>query len=99
MNSQVLPGPSRDHPRSSTVHHPSTPWKKRNVPMTSTGLNAIADAHGRLIVLAMDQRATLQRMLTAAGQPAEPADLEQFKVDVIGALSPLVSGVLTDVDY
>jgi tagatose-1,6-bisphosphate aldolase len=67
--------------------------------MTSTGLNAIADAHGRLIVLAMDQRATLQRMLTAAGQPAEPADLEQFKVDVIGALSPLVSGVLTDVDY
>jgi tagatose-1,6-bisphosphate aldolase len=67
--------------------------------MTATGLDVIADDGGRLAVLAMDQRATLRRMLTGAGKPAEPADLEQFKVDVIGALSPLASAVLTDVEY
>jgi len=47
----------------------------------------------------MDQRASLRRMLTGAGKPAEDADLTSFKVDVIGALSPLASGVLTDVEY
>jgi tagatose 1,6-diphosphate aldolase/sulfofructosephosphate aldolase len=67
--------------------------------MPATGLDVIADESGRLAVLAMDQRATLRRMLTAAGQPAEPGDLEQFKIDVIGALSPLASAVLTDVEY
>jgi tagatose-1,6-bisphosphate aldolase len=67
--------------------------------MSSTGLETISDDHGRLIVLAMDQRATLERMLTGAGQPAGHRDLAQFKVEVIGALSPLASGVLTDVDY
>lgn len=63
------------------------------------GLDVIADAGGRLAVLAMDQRATLRRMLTAAGKRAEDADLEAFKVDVIGALAPYASGVLTDVEY
>jgi tagatose-1,6-bisphosphate aldolase len=67
--------------------------------MPATGLDAIADSAGRLAVLAMDQRATLRRMLTGAGKPAEDGDLEQFKVDVIGALSPLASAVLTDVEY
>ena len=67
--------------------------------MTRSPLASIADEDGRVIVLAMDQRATLARMLTAADRPAQPADLAQFKVDVIGALSPLSSGVLTDVDY
>ncbi len=69
--------------------------------MTSTPstLDAIADANGRFAVLAMDQRGSLRSMLTKAGQSAEPADLTAFKVDVIGALSPLASGVLTDVEY
>jgi len=67
--------------------------------MPATGLDAIADRDGRLAVLAMDQRATLRRMLAGAGRPGEDRDLEQFKVDVIGALSPLSSGVLTDVDH
>jgi tagatose-1,6-bisphosphate aldolase len=64
-----------------------------------TGLDAIADADGRLAVLAMDQRATLRRMLTAAGKPAEDSDLAAFKLDVISALAPYASGVLTDVEY
>jgi tagatose-1,6-bisphosphate aldolase len=67
--------------------------------MSAAGLDAIADGQGRLAVLAMDQRATLRRMLTAAGKPATDADLGAFKVDVISALSPLASGVLTDVEY
>src|SRR5664279_3219027 len=67
--------------------------------MSPIGLDAIADDNGRVAVLAMDQRATLRRMLTAAGRPAEDSDLSAFKVDVISALSPLSSGVLTDVEY
>jgi tagatose 1,6-diphosphate aldolase/sulfofructosephosphate aldolase len=67
--------------------------------MSPTGLDAIADGNGKLAVLAMDQRATLRRMLTAAGKPAQDSDLTAFKVDVIGALSPLSSAVLTDVEY
>ena len=67
--------------------------------MSRTGLDAIADANGRFAVLAMDQRGTLRRMLTAAGKRAEDADLQSFKVDVISALAPLSSGVLTDVEY
>ncbi len=64
-----------------------------------TTLDAIADGDGRFAVLAMDQRASLRKMLTTAGRPAGDADLTAFKVDVIGALSPLASGVLTDVEY
>ena len=67
--------------------------------MSPIGLDVIANDDGRLAVLAMDQRATLRRMLTAAGRPAEDRDLSAFKVDVIAALSPLSSGVLTDVEY
>ncbi len=66
--------------------------------MTTT-LDSIADADGRFAVLAMDQRGSLRRMLTAAGQSAGDDDLTAFKVDVIGALSPLASAVLTDVEY
>lgn len=66
--------------------------------MTGT-LDAIANAQGRLAVLAMDQRGTLRRMLDGVGKPSTAADLTAFKVDVIGALSPLSSGVLTDVEY
>jgi tagatose-1,6-bisphosphate aldolase len=67
--------------------------------MSSTGLDAIADQQGRLAILAMDQRTTLRRILTAAGRPAQDSDLAAFKVDVIAALSPYSSAVLNDVDY
>jgi tagatose 1,6-diphosphate aldolase/sulfofructosephosphate aldolase len=62
-------------------------------------LNQIAGADGRFAILAMDQRGTLRKMLGAAGTPSADADMSAFKVDVIGRLSPLASGVLTDVEY
>ena len=65
----------------------------------SVDLDRIANASGAFAILAMDQRGTLRKMLDKAGQPSQDADLSAFKVDVIGALSPLASGVLTDVEY
>jgi len=67
--------------------------------MSSTGLDALADDHGRLAVLAMDQRGTLRKMLTGAGKSAEDEDLRAFKVDVVSALSPLATGVLLDPEF
>jgi tagatose 1,6-diphosphate aldolase/sulfofructosephosphate aldolase len=65
----------------------------------SVNLDQIADHAGRFAILAMDQRGTLRTMLEKAGQPTADQDLSDFKVDVIGALSPLASGVLTDVEH
>jgi tagatose-1,6-bisphosphate aldolase len=67
--------------------------------MTGTTLDVIADSRGKFAVLAMDQRSSLRRMLTAAGRPAGDDDMSAFKVDVIETLSPLSSGTLTDVEY
>jgi sulfofructosephosphate aldolase len=66
---------------------------------TRTGLDRIADRVGRFAVLAMDQRATLRRMLAATDQPRADADLQQFKIDVVSALSPHASAVLLDPEY
>ncbi|MCW2915984.1 MAG: hypothetical protein JWN52_4052 [Actinomycetia bacterium] len=65
----------------------------------SFSLDRIADDAGKFAILAMDQRGTLRRMLDKAGRPSADEDLSAFKVDVISALSPLASGVLTDVEY
>ena len=65
----------------------------------SVDLDRIANASGTFAILAMDQRGTLRKMLDKAAQPSQDADLSSFKVDVIAALSPLASGVLTDVEY
>jgi tagatose 1,6-diphosphate aldolase/sulfofructosephosphate aldolase len=67
--------------------------------LTRSRLDAIANEDGRLAVLAMDQRATLRRMLEGAGMPSSDADLSAFKVDVVRALAPLSSGVLLDADF
>jgi len=67
--------------------------------MPASTLEAISDDAGRLAVLAIDQRATLRRMLTEVGAPASDDDLKQVKVDVVGALSPWSTGVLMDTDY
>ncbi|GAA4710143.1 hypothetical protein [Phytohabitans rumicis] len=64
-----------------------------------TTLDQIANEAGTFAILAMDQRGTLRKMLDKAGQPSADQDLSDFKVDVIGALSPFASGVLTDVEY
>src|SRR5205823_2648499 len=67
--------------------------------LTRPTLAEIANQDGRLAVLAMDQRATLRRMLDGAGMPSSDADLSAFKVDVVQALAPLSSGVLLDADF
>ena len=67
--------------------------------MTRPSLDAIANREGRIAVLAMDQRATLRRMLDGAGKPSSDTDLSAFKVDVVRALAPLSSGVLLDADF
>lgn len=67
--------------------------------MSGRSLDAIANPAGRLAVLAMDQRATLRRMLDGAGTPSADADLSAFKVDVVRALGPLSTGVLLDPDF
>jgi tagatose-1,6-bisphosphate aldolase len=67
--------------------------------MGKTSLDVIANPAGRLAVLAMDQRATLRRMLDDAGTPSSDADLAAFKVAVVRALAPLSTGVLLDPDF
>src|SRR4051812_10337899 len=62
-------------------------------------LDRIAGPGGVFAILAMDQRGTLRSMLAKAGQPTDDAAMSAFKVDVISALSPHASGVLTDVEY
>ena len=68
-------------------------------PAPARGLEAIADAHGRLAILAMDQRGTLRTMLSKVGRPDTDDDLRAFKIDVVGALSGLATGVLLDTEY
>ncbi|WP_117209350.1 hypothetical protein [Allorhizocola rhizosphaerae] len=65
----------------------------------SYSLDQIANDAGRFAILAMDQRGTLKSMLDKAGMPSDEDAMRQFKVDVIQALSPLASGVLTDVEF
>src|SRR4051794_20505198 len=65
----------------------------------SVSLDQIAHDNGTFAILAMDQRGTLRTMLDKAGQPSTDEELSAFKVDVISALSPLATGVLTDVEY
>jgi tagatose 1,6-diphosphate aldolase/sulfofructosephosphate aldolase len=67
--------------------------------MSKPSLDSIANQDGRLAVLAIDQRATLRRMLDGAGKPSSDLDLSLFKVDVVRALAPLSSGVLLDADF
>src|SRR5579875_1243900 len=65
----------------------------------ATGLEAIAGPDGTLAIIAMDQRNTLRRMLTAAERPTDPDTIRAFKVDVAEALSPGASGILLDPDF
>src|SRR5579875_1670336 len=65
----------------------------------ATGLDAIAGADGTFAIVAMDQRNTLRRMLTAAERPTDADTIRAFKVDVTESLSPSASGVLLDPDF
>jgi tagatose-1,6-bisphosphate aldolase len=68
-------------------------------PAKRAGLASVASSDGTLAVVAMDQRNTLRRMLTAAGRPTEPGELRSFKADVVAALSPAASAVLLDPEF
>lgn len=63
------------------------------------GLAPIARLDGTLAILAMDQRATLRRMLEADGQPTDVDTMRGFKVDVAAALTPAASAILLDPDF
>ena len=66
---------------------------------TPQTLAAIATPAGRFGILAIDQRGSLARMLADAGLPASGAALSEFKIDVVRALGPGMSGVLLDPDH
>jgi tagatose-1,6-bisphosphate aldolase len=68
-------------------------------PLARVGLTSIARGDGTLAIVAMDQRNTLRRMLTDVGLPTGAPQLRSFKVDVVGALSPLASAVLLDPEF
>jgi len=63
------------------------------------GLAAIGRDDGALAILAIDQRATLRRMLEGVGAPSDVETMAAFKVDVTAALTPAASGVLLDPDF
>ena len=60
------------------------------------GLAPISGPDGTLAIVAMDQRNTLRRMLSAEGRPSESETIRSFKVDVVEALSPAATAVLLD---
>jgi tagatose-1,6-bisphosphate aldolase len=62
----------------------------------TTTLDDIADSNGVFSIVAMDQRNTLRRMFAAVGIDPTPQDLDQAKVGVAAALTPLASGILLD---
>ncbi len=66
------------------------------------GINACADDRGVIAALAMDQRGSLQKMLTAAGMAGDEASsdaLTRFKFAVTEALSSHASAILLDPEY
>ncbi len=65
---------------------------------TDTGLDAIARDDGTFAIVAMDQRNTLRRMMTAVDGPTDDASLQEFKQDVVTPLFELASGILLDPD-
>jgi tagatose 1,6-diphosphate aldolase/sulfofructosephosphate aldolase len=74
---------------------PDTPSTQADV----GGLAPISGPDGTLAIVAMDQRNTLRRMLTAENRPPDPDTIRSFKVDVTDALSPAASAVLLDPEF
>lgn len=65
---------------------------------TDAGIDAIARDDGTFAIVAMDQRNTLRRMMTAVDGPTDDASLQEFKTDVVAPLFELASGILLDPD-
>ncbi len=73
---------------TSSSYQPSLGVRRR--------LAAIADAKGRITMLAIDHR---QNLMRALGEETTPDQLTDFKLDVIRALGPAASSILTDPEY
>ncbi|MGA2009657.1 MAG: hypothetical protein ABSH51_03835 [Solirubrobacteraceae bacterium] len=67
--------------------------------LATSGLGRISGPDGTFAIVAMDQRNTLRRMLTAVDRPTDTATLKAFKVDVVQALSPAANAVLLDPEF
>lgn len=65
---------------------------------TDAGLDAIARDDGTFAIVAMDQRNTLRRMMTAVDGPTDDPSLQDFKQDIVAPLFELASGILLDPD-
>jgi tagatose 1,6-diphosphate aldolase/sulfofructosephosphate aldolase len=63
------------------------------------GLAPISRPDGSLAIVAMDQRNTLRRMLSAENMLTDDETVRSFKVDVVEALSPSASAVLLDPSF
>jgi len=63
------------------------------------GLAPIAGPDGTLAIVAIDQRNTLRRMLSAESRPTDADTISSFKVDVVQELSPAATAVLLDPEF
>ncbi len=67
--------------------------------LATSGLGRLSGPDGTFAIVAMDQRNTLRRMLTAVDRPTDTDTMKAFKVDVVEALSPAATGVLLDPEF
>lgn len=64
------------------------------------GLEAVSDSRGVIAAAAMDQRGSLRKALTAAGdREATASDMETFKSEVTEVLTNHASAILLDPEY
>ncbi len=64
------------------------------------GINAVADKKGVIAAVAIDQRGSLQKMISnAKGSPATDAELSEVKVLISEVLTPHASAILLDPEY
>jgi tagatose 1,6-diphosphate aldolase len=64
------------------------------------GINAVADEHGVIAALAIDQRGSLKNAIAhAKGGEASDAELSEFKVIASETLTPHTSAILLDPEY
>ncbi|MBV9282387.1 MAG: tagatose 1,6-diphosphate aldolase, partial [Chloroflexi bacterium] len=64
------------------------------------GLQAVSDHRGVIAAAAMDQRGSLQKALSAAGdRDAGASDMEQFKAEVTEVLTQYASAILLDPEF
>jgi tagatose-1,6-bisphosphate aldolase len=70
------------------------------------GLDELRDASGRFRVLAIDHRDSLRQFLTrgsssdgGSGRVVSDAEITSMKIELVGAVSPLATGVMLEPEY